>query len=154
FQLYQTLPSFSRSAYPPSRTLTPRLKKRSPHGVASQEAPASVVNDQRVDGAAAKSAHAHALRVGSPAASASSAARRAVAALPRCPRRSSRPLGRLTLASGARAADRQTIHPQGRLADANGHALAVLAAGADPVVETQIVADHRHFGQSIRSVAD
>src|SRR5262245_56305588 len=64
FQLYQTLPSFSRSAYPPSRTLTPRLKKRSPHGVASHEAPASVLTDQRLDGAVAKSTQAQAMPVG------------------------------------------------------------------------------------------
>src|ERR1700758_5553629 len=56
FQLYQTLPASSRSGYPPSRTLTPRLKKRSPQGVTSHEAPALAVSNQRLDGAVAKSA--------------------------------------------------------------------------------------------------
>ena len=37
--------------------------------------------------------------------------------------------------SGRRAADGQPVHAQGRLADADRHALAVLAAGADAVVE-------------------
>jgi hypothetical protein len=42
----------------------------------------------------------------------------------------------------------------GRLADADRHALTVLAAGADAVVEPQIVADHRDLGQRVGAVAD
>jgi len=37
------------------------------------------------------------------------------------------------------AADGEAVHAQCRLADADGHALPVLAAGPDPVVEPQIV---------------
>src|SRR5262245_29803382 len=43
----------------------------------------------------------------------------------------------------ARAADRESIDAQRRLSDANRHALPFLAAGADPVVELEVVADHR-----------
>ena len=41
-----------------------------------------------------------------------------------------------------RPADRDPLHAQRRLADADRHALAVLAAGADPGVELEVVADH------------
>src|ERR1700739_1971556 len=60
FQLYQILPAFSRSGYPPSKTWPPRLKKRSPQGVTSHETPVLVVRAQRLDCAVAKSAHAQA----------------------------------------------------------------------------------------------
>ena len=48
-------------------------------------------------------------------------------------------------------ADGQPVQPQGRLAHAHRHALAVLAAGADAGVELHVVADHadtrvRHSG--------
>src|SRR5580698_2745172 len=52
------------------------------------------------------------------------------------------------------AAYRNTVDAQGRLADADGDALAVLAAGADAVVELEIVADHRYPAQVGRTVAD
>src|SRR4051812_29776827 len=42
----------------------------------------------------------------------------------------------------ARSSDRDPFHPQRRLADANRHALAVLAAGADAGIEREVVADH------------
>src|SRR6516165_10312812 len=58
------------------------------------------------------------------------------------------------LASRVSAADRQAVHAQCRLTDANRYRLAVLAAGADPVVETEVVADHRDLGQRLRAVAD
>src|SRR6185295_15985792 len=50
--------------------------------------------------------------------------------------------------------DRDPVHAQGRLADADRHALAVLAAGADAGVELQIVADHADAMQIARAVAD
>jgi len=56
--------------------------------------------------------------------------------------------------SSCRAAHGQVIDQQGRLADAHGHALAFLAAGADAAVELHIVADHGNPGQRIRAVAD
>src|SRR5262249_5538038 len=46
------------------------------------------------------------------------------------------------------------IHAQGRLADTHRHALAVLAAGADAVVELEVVADHAHAVEIGRTVAD
>src|SRR5689334_17242223 len=46
------------------------------------------------------------------------------------------------------------VHPQGRLADADRHALAVLAAGADAGIEFHVVADHGDALQIGRSVAD
>src|ERR1700734_296286 len=46
------------------------------------------------------------------------------------------------------------VDAQGGLADADGNPLAVLAAGADAVVELEIVADHRHPVQVGRAIAD
>src|SRR5262245_38535027 len=66
---------------------------------------------------------------------------------PTVPPRASRSLSR-------RAADGEAVDPQGRLADADGHALAFLAAGADPRIECQVVADHADLGQHVRAVAD
>src|SRR5690606_39016018 len=43
---------------------------------------------------------------------------------------------------------------QRRLSDADGYALAFLAAGADAVVELEIVAHHGHARQHVRSIAD
>src|SRR5580698_11179202 len=57
-------------------------------------------------------------------------------------------------AGSARAADGDAIHPQRRLADADRHALAVLAAGADAVVEREIVTDHSHAMHVSRPIAD
>ena len=45
-----------------------------------------------------------------------------------------------------RSADRDAVDPQRRLADADRHALAVLAASADAGVEREIVADHGDAG--------
>src|SRR6185437_5243903 len=56
--------------------------------------------------------------------------------------------------ASARAADGDAVDAQRRLADADRHALAVLAAGADAAVECKVVADHRHAVQVGRSVAD
>src|SRR5579863_6272945 len=56
--------------------------------------------------------------------------------------------------SAAGAADGDAVDAQRRLADADRHALAVLAAGADAVIERQIVADHGDAVQVGRSVAD
>src|SRR3981081_429764 len=53
-----------------------------------------------------------------------------------------------------RAADRESFDPERRLADADGHALAVLATGPNTVVELQVVADHRDARQHVRTVAD
>src|SRR5947207_13154756 len=54
----------------------------------------------------------------------------------------------------AGAAHGNAVHPQGRLADADRHALAVLAAGADAGVELEIVADHGDTLEIGRPVAD
>src|SRR5436190_154539 len=54
----------------------------------------------------------------------------------------------------AGAAHGDAVHPQGRLADADRHALAVLAAGADTGIEREIIADHGDAVQVGRSVAD
>src|SRR5262245_3955741 len=53
-----------------------------------------------------------------------------------------------------RAPHRDAVHAQRRLADANWHALAVLAAGADAGVELEIVADHADAAQIGGTVAD
>src|SRR5579872_2032381 len=52
------------------------------------------------------------------------------------------------------AADGDAVHPHTRLANTHRHALAVLAAGTDPVVEPQIVADHGDLGHRVGAVAD
>src|SRR5260370_37117014 len=54
----------------------------------------------------------------------------------------------------SRAADRESLDPERRLADADGHALAILAAGSNTVVELQVVADHRDAGQHVGTIAD
>src|SRR6267143_2876 len=56
--------------------------------------------------------------------------------------------------SAGGAADRQSLDAKGRLADPDRNALAVLAAGSDPGVHPQVVADHRYAGQRIGPVAD
>src|SRR5947208_11822960 len=56
--------------------------------------------------------------------------------------------------SGRRAAHRQGVDPQRRLADADRHALAVLAAGADAGVERHVVAHHADLGQRLGTGAD
>src|SRR6202012_4362329 len=56
--------------------------------------------------------------------------------------------------SRAGTSDRDALHPQGRLADADRHALAVLATGADAGVEREVIADHGDAMQVGRSVAD
>ena len=52
------------------------------------------------------------------------------------------------------SSDRNPFHPQRRLADADRHALAVLAAGADSRIERKIVPDHGDAVQVGRPVAD
>src|SRR3954447_19647574 len=54
----------------------------------------------------------------------------------------------------AGAAHGDAVHPQGRLADAHRHALAILAAGANAGVELEIVADHGDALEIGRPVAD
>src|SRR5271156_1704290 len=51
-------------------------------------------------------------------------------------------------------ADRDPLHAQRRLADPHGNPLAVLAAGADAVVEGEVVADHGDAVEVGRAVAD
>src|SRR5712671_4491522 len=53
-----------------------------------------------------------------------------------------------------RAADRDALHAQRRLANADRHTLAVLAAGADAGVELEVVADHDDALEIGRPVAD
>ncbi|ABA47973.1 hypothetical protein BURPS1710b_3335 [Burkholderia pseudomallei 1710b] len=52
------------------------------------------------------------------------------------------------------AAHRHVVEPQRRLADADGHALAFLAAHADARVEPHVVADHAHVLERFRAAAD
>src|SRR5258708_2959969 len=54
----------------------------------------------------------------------------------------------------ARAPNGDGVVAQGGLAAADRDALAVLAAGADAVVELEIVADHRYAAQVSGAVAD
>src|SRR2546421_575380 len=54
----------------------------------------------------------------------------------------------------ARPADRNAIHPERGLADADRHALPVLATGAYAGIEREIVADHADAVQVGRAVAD
>jgi len=54
----------------------------------------------------------------------------------------------------ARSAHRQPIDAQGRLADANRHALPILAAGADAGIQCHVIAYHRDAGHGVRAVAD
>ena len=53
-----------------------------------------------------------------------------------------------------RPAHRQPVDAQRRLADADRHALAFLAADADAGVELHVVADHADAGQRVGAVAD
>src|SRR5271167_2578887 len=137
--------------------LTPKLKNRSPHGVTSQETPLLLTSDQRVVGAWARSRQAEAGATGNAAAArAASASTR-----PRPQNRMIPPTNAAVDAALARrpasrvgAADRQSVHAQGRLADADRDALSILAAGADPVVEAEVVADHRDLGKRLGAVAD
>ena len=52
------------------------------------------------------------------------------------------------------AAHGDAVDTQRRLADADRHALAVLAASANAVVQPHIVADHRNAVQVSRPIAD
>ena len=54
----------------------------------------------------------------------------------------------------ARAAHREPVDAQRGLAHAHRHALPFLAAGADAVVELEIVAHHRHAREHVGAVAD
>src|SRR5688572_8359910 len=54
----------------------------------------------------------------------------------------------------SRATDCYLIHPQRRLAHSHRNALAVLAAGADPGIEREVVADHRDAVEVGWPVAD
>src|SRR5690606_30037268 len=68
--------------------------------------------------------------------------------------RAYRKLMSIAIRLSARAADRDLVHAQRRLADADRHALTVLAAGADAGVEFEIVADHGDAMQVGRAVTD
>jgi len=63
----------------------------------------------------------------------------------------SRRLGRR---SAARTTNGQTFDAQGRLADANRHALSFLATGANAKVHAHVIADHGHPRQGVRPVAN
>ena len=54
----------------------------------------------------------------------------------------------------ARAADRETIDAQRGLSDTHRHALAILAAGADAIIELKVIAHHADARQYIRAIAD
>src|SRR5512134_3796806 len=59
-----------------------------------------------------------------------------------------------TCAALSRTSDSESFDAKRRLANADRHALAVLAAGADAQVEFHVVADHLHSGQGVGTVAD
>src|SRR5262245_41696764 len=59
-----------------------------------------------------------------------------------------------SFSGSAGPADGDAVHPQGGLADAHRHALAVLAAGADAWVELEIVTYHPDPVEVGRAVAD
>src|SRR5882724_3380187 len=52
------------------------------------------------------------------------------------------------------SSNRDAVHAQGGLADADGHPLAVLAAGADAGIELEVVADHADPVEVGRAIAD
>src|SRR5579883_1089500 len=52
------------------------------------------------------------------------------------------------------AADGEAVHAQRGLTDADRHLLPVLAAGADAVIEPQIIADHADLGEGVGTIAD
>src|SRR5262249_34844921 len=54
----------------------------------------------------------------------------------------------------SRAADSEAIHPQGRLADSDGHRLTVLAADANARIEFEVIADHADAVEVGRAIAD
>src|SRR5580658_5983104 len=56
--------------------------------------------------------------------------------------------------ASARAADRQCVDTQRRLAHAHRDALPFLAAGADTLIELQVIAHHGDTREHIRAIAD
>src|ERR1700754_1868319 len=52
------------------------------------------------------------------------------------------------------SSDGDSIHTERRLSDANRHTLALFAAGADAVIELEIVADHGNAMQVRGAVTD
>src|SRR5262249_33518221 len=63
-------------------------------------------------------------------------------------------LRRRPLACLARAPDGDSVEPQRWLTDADGDPLAVLATGADPGIEREVVTDQTDPGEGVRTVAD
>src|SRR5262245_52060122 len=69
-------------------------------------------------------------------------------------------MGRRSAASNSaslhlsRPAHRDAVHAQGRLADADGHRLAILAASANAGIELEVVSDHADTVEVGRAVAD
>jgi len=58
----------------------------------------------------------------------------------------------LRAAPSCRPADGDAIHAQGRLADADGHGLAVLAADANAGIEGKVIADHADAVEVSRAI--
>jgi hypothetical protein len=54
----------------------------------------------------------------------------------------------------ARAADRERVNAQSGLADTHGNALPLLAAGADALIELQVITDHGDTREYVRAVAN
>src|SRR5262249_2126695 len=51
-------------------------------------------------------------------------------------------------------ADGDAVHTQGRLADADGHGLAILAASANAGIELEVISDHADAVEVGRTIAD
>src|SRR5919109_3672027 len=60
----------------------------------------------------------------------------------------------MSSSSALRAAHRHAIDADRRQPHTDGHRLPILAAGAHPLVELQIIPDHRDAGQHVGTIAD
>src|SRR5262249_869735 len=54
----------------------------------------------------------------------------------------------------SRSTDGDAVHTQGRLADADGHGLAILAASANAGIELEVISDHADAVEVGRTIAD
>src|SRR5690625_3190763 len=64
------------------------------------------------------------------------------------------PAGPTSLRSGSRTTHGHSIDFQCRLANPDRHALTILATGADPAIELQVITDHADSRQNLRAAAN